>query len=313
MKQKSAIAPDFTTRAKAHWTKEQTTKLIGDKKYPILPGEAPELLRAMGLLNNDASMSADSVRKYQQVNHMLILLLPALEDLAKRHERVFVLDACCGSSFIALAVAWLLIEKWKKPCCVIGIDLNEAVIAKSRERANQLGWGESVRFVAGKVEAGAWSAALAEQFPELAAAEKPPRPHLLCALHACDTATDYALALGVAVQTDHMAVAPCCQAELAAQWSKLPVCDNPLLPVFQSPNLRRDIAASMTDALRMLLVRSKGYEVTATEFVPSAHTPKNRLLVCTRRGKFHKESQAQYAALKQSLGDATITLEGLLR
>ncbi len=312
MTKTAAPAPDFAARAKAHWTKEQTAKLIGDKKYPLLPADAPELLRVMGLLNADASMSADNVRKFQQINHMLTLLLPALEDIAKRHERVFVLDACCGSSFIALAVAWLLIEKWKKPCCVLGIDLNEAVIAKSRERANQLGWGESVRFVAGKVEAGAWQKALTEQFPALAAAEKPPRPHLLCALHACDTATDHALALGVAVQADHMAVAPCCQAELAAQWSKLPVCDNPLMPIFQSPNLRRDIAASLTDALRLLLVRSKGYEVTATEFVPSAHTPKNRLLVCTRRGKFHKESAAQYAALKHELGDVAITLEGLV-
>lgn len=313
MTKKPTVLADFSARAKEHWTKEQTAKLIGNKKYPLLPAEAPELLRAMGLLNSDASMSADSVRKYQQINHMLTLLLPALEDLAKRHERVFVLDACCGSSFIALAVAWLLLEKWKKPCCIIGIDINEAVIAKSRERTEQLGWSESLKFVAGKVDAGAWQKALAEQFPAFANTEKPTRPHLLCALHACDTATDYALALGVAVQSDHMAIAPCCQAELAAQWSKLPVCDNPLLPVFQSPNLRRDIAASMTDALRMLLVRSKGYEVTATEFVPSAHTPKNRLLVCTRRGKFHKESQAQYAALKHELGDAEITLEGLLQ
>ena len=65
--------------------------------------------------------------------------------------------------------------------------------------------------------------------------------------------------------------------------------------------------------MRMLLVRSHGYEVTATEFVPATPTPKTRLLTCVRRGKFHRESQTQYVALKDALGGAAITLEKLLK
>lgn len=283
--------------------------MCGDKRYPIMPAEAPELLRVMGLLNSDASMSADSVRKFQQVNHMLNLLLTQLDDMAARHKIVYVLDACCGSSFIALVAAWYLIEKKKHPCRVIGIDRNEAVIAKSNERAQLLGWEKSVRFIAADVDKAAWNKALTELFP----GEDYSRPHLLCALHACDTATDHALALGIAAQADYMAVAPCCQAELAKQWSQLPKDEHPLSAIFQSPNLRRDTAATFTDALRLLLVRGKGYEVTATEFVPSTHTPKNRLLVCTRRGKFHRESERQFAAMKDALCGSTIALEGLLK
>lgn len=299
---------DFTSKAKAFWTPEQTAKVTGGKRYPLMPGEAPELLRVMSLLNSDASMSADSVRKFQQANHMLNLLLTQLDDLCERHKTVYVLDACCGSSFIALIVAWYLIEKKKHPCRVIGIDRNEAVIAKSNERAKALGWDSSVRFMAGDVDGKAWDKALAELFP----GEAPSRPHLLCALHACDTATDYALALGIAAGADQMAVAPCCQAELAKKWSQLPPDGHPLQAIFQSPNLRRDTAATFTDTLRLLLVRAKGYEVTATEFVPSTHTPKNRLLMCTRRGKFHRESEQQYAAMKAALAGTTITLEELL-
>lgn len=306
----SGVQPvlSFAEKAKAHWTPEQTAKMMGNKKYVLTPAEAPELLRAMGLLNSDATMSADSVRKFQQVNHMLNLLLPQLEEIAERHKLPVILDACCGSSFIALVIAWLFHTKWNKPCRVIGIDRNPAVIAKSTERAGMLGYESFCRFIARDVNEKAWQEAQLELFP----GEEASRPHLLAALHACDTATDYALALGVKVGADFIAVAPCCQAELAKQWSDIPAGDHPMTPVFQSPNLRRDLASSFTDTLRMLLVRANGYEVTATEFVPATHTPKNRLLTCTRRGKFHRESQTQYAALKAALANSTITLEKLL-
>jgi hypothetical protein len=68
----------------------------------------------------------------------------------------------------------------------------------------------------------------------------------------------------------------------------------------------------MTDALRMLLTRSHGYEVTAKEFVSSAHTPKNRLLYCVRRGNYLETARQEYDRLKHSLGDFSITLETLL-
>lgn len=299
----------FAEKVQAHWTPEQTAKLMGDKKYLITPLEAADLLRVMGLMNADASISADSVRKFQQVNHMLNLLLPQLEEMRDRHACSVILDACCGTSFIALMLAWLFHTKWQKPCRIIGIDRNPAVINKSRERAAQLGYDSFCRFVDRDVDVAAWDEAQKKLFPDAEAS----RPHLLAALHACDTATDYALALGVKVGADFMAVAPCCQAELARLWSEFKQPAHPLNPVFQSPNLRRDLAAGFTDTLRMLLVRAHGYEVTATEFVPATHTPKNRLLTCIRRGKFHRDSQTQYTALKDALGGAAITLETLLK
>jgi len=83
--------------------------------------------------------------------------------------------------------------------------------------------------------------------------------------------------------------------------------------VFAIPQISREICADLTDAMRVLLTRSKGYAVTASEFVPSEHTPKNRLLLATRRGNFHTQSYDKYETLKKSLGDQGIFLEALLQ
>ena len=97
---------EFAQRALTYWTQERLQKLTAGKKLLLVPSEAPDLLRTMGLLNSDASMSADSVRKYLQINHMLGLLTTHLDDLAARHPLVRVLDVGCGNSFLTLLVTW---------------------------------------------------------------------------------------------------------------------------------------------------------------------------------------------------------------
>lgn len=142
-------------------------------------------------------------------------------------------------------------------------------------------------------------------------AKLPERLHAVLALHACDTATDDALALGVRQKADLLAVAPCCQAELASLF-KTQVeqrVASPLSVILHSPNLRRDAAATFTDALRLALVRAMGYEATATEFVPSTHTPKNRLILAERRGRYNREAWRDYLALRQSLGNPALAFE----
>jgi SAM-dependent methyltransferase len=248
------------------------------------------------------------VRKVSQINHMVTLLLPALEDLAGRHDPVRILDACCGTSQLTLVLGWLFRERFGRTAHVVGVDANPAVIKTSAARATALGLEGMVRFRVADVGKAAWSDVYGAVFPGVEAG----RPHLVAALHACDVATDLALGLAVGGNADVLAVAPCCHAELAAKWKGLELPDHPFAPVFHTPNLRRETAAQLTDAMRLLLVRSKGYEVTATEFVPSAHTPKNRLLLGIRRGRFQREAAAQYKALVKALGGAEITLAGLL-
>ena len=308
---KSLDLLEFQEKAKAHWTPEREAKVTGGKSWLLRPGLAAPLLRVIGLLNRDASMSADHVRKFSQINHMITLLAPQLTDLMARHATVRVLDAACGTSYLSLALGWLFREEWKKPLQLVGVDAEPAVVATSQARANELGLGQSLRFVASRLEDLDWDASFVASFGQGTATHSR-RPHLTVALHACDTATDYALAAAVRLKSDAIAVAPCCHAELARKWKDLGGLTHPFAPVFRTPNLRRDTAANITDTLRVLLLRSRGYEVTATEFVPSAHTPKNRLLLATRRGNFLKEAEDQHQDLKGSLGDQGIKLEELL-
>ncbi len=96
---------NFQERVQKHWTPEKLSKVTNNKKYKITPVEHGELLRVLGILNSDASMSADAVRKYKQINHMLLVIEPYLVNLQKRFETVTILDCCCGSSFVTLLLA----------------------------------------------------------------------------------------------------------------------------------------------------------------------------------------------------------------
>lgn len=295
---------EFEAKATRHWTKDREDKLTAGKNLLLKPSNAAWLLRVIGLLNGDASMAADNARKFLQINHMLTLLKPQLEDLARRHATVRVFDACCGNSYLTLLVAWLFHEQWKKPCFILGVDRNAKLIERSAKRAADLGYDGFLQFATDTVDNDTWTR-------HVPTGE---RPHLLLALHACDIATDFALAAGVHAKADVIAAAPCCHAELAQKWKDLgaTIKEHAFAPIFRTPNLRRETAAQLTDTLRLLLLRSRGYEVTATEFVPSDHTPKNRLLLAERRGNVLASAQAEHQALKAALGDQAIKLEELL-
>src|SRR5690349_20102318 len=92
---------DFISLAKKHWTPDRVAKLTAGKKLLILPDKSPLLLRTFGLLNKDASMSQDAVRKFLQINHMLALLQPILSDLTTRFAKVGIVDLCCGKSYLS--------------------------------------------------------------------------------------------------------------------------------------------------------------------------------------------------------------------
>mgnify|MGYP000585234728 CR=1 FL=1 len=252
-------AEDFTARAKAHWTPERTALLLDGKDLPIKPFEAAPLLRAIGLLNGDGSMPPQHARKYRQINHMVILLESAVTDLWSRHARVRLLDAGCGRSYLSLLFAWLAKNRWSKSIEILGVDRNAALIEECRRRAVIADVEDVIRFEArplADVEGGEWQGVLA--------------------LHACDAATCDAIALGVKVGAELIAVAPCCQAELARGWAADGGGD--FAAVWQIPHLRRETAAHVTDAMRTLLLRAHGYATTAMEFVPIEHTKKNTLI-----------------------------------
>ena len=299
-------AEAFTATAAAYWTPARVRTRLGDKQLIMPPVQAAPLLRALGLLRRDASMTTDTLRKYMQINHMVRLLRPFVLELAETHGEVRLLDAGCGSSYLTLLLAWCFKHVWHKPAWIVGVDRNTELIQKCVRRAELVGLEQMLRFE---------TATLQELDLDALQPEGSRRPfNALVSLHACDTATDDALALGVKLGVDLIAAAPCCQAELSRQWAGLDLATAPnaLGPLFMTPHLRREAAATLTDLMRALLLRGHGYRVTPMEFVPSEHTPKNTLLRAVRRGARNPEALTQYSDLRQAVGGVGIKLEALL-
>lgn len=286
-------AAEIEARARAYWTVERTTQLLGDKQLAIRPAEGAVLLRALGLLRDDASLPAAQARKYFQINHMVALMRPALRVLSGRYGSIRLLDVGCGRSYLTLLLAWCARHVWNQSLEVRGLDRDPAVVAEASRRAELTGLADTVCF-----EVGEAAALTHREF------------HGIVALHACDTATCDALAFGIQIGADLLAVAPCCQAELARGWATLAErgVAGAFAPVWGMPQLRRETAADITDAMRVALVHAAGYDVRAMEFVPAEHTRKNTLIQAIRTGARDARADLAYERLRDATGGIDIRL-----
>ena len=296
------------SRARQYWTPQRVEQLTGGKDLTIRPDTDARLLRGLGLLHRDGSMPADRRRKYFQLNHMIRLLRPPLQELMSEGAPVHIVDAGCGRSYLTLALAWSFQHFYDHEARVLGIDRNIELVNECRRRAELCGLSERVRYAATDLSDADVEREWEQKF------DSPSDISAVISLHACDTATDYAIALGVDLGAPMIAVAPCCQAELARAWAQLAKDDvqGPFRAVWNSPHLRREHAASVTDALRALLLRAAGYETRVVQFVASQHTPKNTLIRAVRRCDADANARVEYDALKDSTGGAPIILESLL-
>jgi hypothetical protein len=301
-------AETITEAARAHWTPQRLRELSRDKTLLLPPVEAAPLLRSLSILRADGSIPPDRMRKYLQINHMVAVLGPSLRELMASRPVVRIVDAACGKSYLSLLLAWVMREMHHHPVEVLGVDRNVALIDEVK-RITALAEIRDVRHEASALSVldvrGAWARAFGQEQPIDA----------MIALHACDTATDDAIALGVDLGVTLIAVAPCCQAELARGWAARAESGEPsdFAPVHRAPHLRREIAASLTDAMRTELLRAVGYQVWPIEFVPSEHTPKNTLLRAMRRtggdpSEAPDAARASYLALVAATGGVGIGL-----
>ena len=285
----------FSERARAYWTAERTQALTDGKRLAVLPAEAPALLRALGLLDGDGRLPPDRARKFFQINHLVRLIEPTMTALHAAHPVLRVVDAGCGRSYLTLLLAHCAKQRGVT-IDVLGVDRNPELIEECRRRTALAELDDVVRFEARAVD------------------EVTGEAHVVVALHACDTATCDAIALGVALRAELIAVAPCCQAELARGWSELEGSAGGFAPVWNAPHLRREIAAHVTDAMRMTLLRASGYEVTAAEFAGSEHTKKNTLLRAERSERVDRaRARADYDALVATTGGRGLRLAERLR
>jgi SAM-dependent methyltransferase len=245
-------------------------KTMGGKDRPLRPDTSGALLRAIGIMNADGSISARNAKKYKQVNHLVELCRPvwqhALEQRAPGEAGPLrIVDLACGNSYLDFVLAHVL-DAAEVPFSIVGIDVRDDVIERSRARAASLGYADAVHFLVGSIADTGQAAIEALGGP----------PELAIALHACDTATDEALALAIDQGARTILAAPCCQAELARQLAQSPAGSGPALT--RHGLLRRAYADALTDALRVEMLEACGYAVTVVEFVDSEHTAKNLLI-----------------------------------
>lgn len=235
-----------------------------DVAKELLPGASPALLRALHLLTRDGALNADARRKLKQINHLIGFLRPPIEELLSRYDNPVLVDAGAGKSYLGFMIADLLLrpagrgEVW-------AIETRPDLVATMEARAREM--------------------ALPQLRPVLGAIESAPLPeqvHMVCALHACDTATDDALLLALRRSAEHVAVVPCCQAEVARQLEAQSEPAPFIGALTHYPLHRRELASQLTNVIRGLVLEAEGYHVTVTEAVGLEHSLKNELILGKR-------------------------------
>lgn len=251
-------------------------KMMGGKDRGLRPDTSGELLRAIGIMNADGTISAKHAKKYKQVTHFVELCRPIWAALARMRTideaaPLRVVDLGCGNGYLTFVVAEAL-RLESLPARIVGVDLREDVITRCRERAAALGWSEL-----------SFERTTIADAHELGALLGGP-PDLVIALHACDTATDDALALAIEAAAPAILAAPCCQHELAGQLQARATAA--LSPAIAGHSLLlQDFAATLTDALRIDVLSALGWSVDTLELVDPTHTPKNLLVRAQLRGR----------------------------
>jgi SAM-dependent methyltransferase len=233
--------------------------------------------------------------KRRQVDAFLRALAATLpDDPAELPSPLHVVDLGCGNAYLTFAAYRYLTDRGVD-VRVVGVDVRDDQRVRNSAVAAELGCAENVRFVAGTIED-----AVVE-----------PAPDLVLALHACDTATDQALARAVRWQARWVLAAPCCHHDIAAQLKRA-TAPAPYDALTRHAILRERYADVLTDALRASLLRLHGYRVDVVEFVDSAHTPRNLLLRARRTDAAPTDDQrADYDALTGQWG-VTPALQAML-
>ena len=220
--------------------------------------------------------------KRRQVDAFLRALAATLP--AELPSPLRVVDLGCGNAYLTFA-AYRYLTGLGAKVQVVGVDVREDQRARNTELAAALECADDVTFVAGTIEDAPVGMA----------------PDLVLALHACDTATDQALARAIAWEATWVLAAPCCHHDIAAQL-KGQSAPAPYGEVTRHPILRERFADVLTDTLRAALLRVNGYHVAVVEFVDSAHTPRNLMLRARRTGRADEGQRAEYAALTAQWG-----------
>jgi hypothetical protein len=248
----------------------------------IRPGQSLELLKELHILTREGKLNQDSRRKLKQVYHLYGFIEKLLLELPNSDKGLTLADHGAGKSYLGFIIYDLFFNALENKSKrlghandhIYGIETRAELVQKSRELAARLGF-KGMSFLNLSVAESAQSADL------------PPQIDIVTALHACDTATDDAIAFGLQKRAKYMVLVPCCQAEVAARLRDnrgLAVAKTPLAELWRHPLHTRELGSQITNVLRCLYLEASGYQVTVTELVGWEHSMKNELILAKYTG-----------------------------
>lgn len=250
------------------------------KSYILKEGSPVPFLVDLGVMTKEGRIVNSRYDKYRQINRFLEFIEDILPNL-NQEEETTIIDFGCGKSYLTFAMYHYLKVLKEYPVRIIGLDLKQDVINHCSRLAMQYGY-EGLDFYHG----------------DIASYEGVDHVDMVVTLHACDTATDFALKKAVDWGAKVILSVPCCQHELAKQIS----CDIQK-PVLQYGLIKERMAALYTDAIRAQVLERCGYRTQILEFIDMEHTPKNILIRDIRQGR----KAANEGQLKELLGFLGIT------
>lgn len=273
-----------TIKRKAQCVKQDKISLAHNRKknYLLEEGKPVDYLVRLGVMTKEGKVVNSRFDKFRQINRFLEFVEDILPQLPKDRE-ITILDFGCGKSYLTFAIYHYLKVIKQYDVRIIGLDLKQDVIEKCSQMAREFGY-EKLTFLQG----------------DIADYEGVGQVDMVVTLHACDTATDYALAKAVKWNAKVILSVPCCQ----HQMNKEMQCQL-LEPVFQYGIVKERTAALFTDGMRAALLEQKGYRTQLLEFIDMEHTPKNILIRAIYTGERSKDKEA-YRQLKAFLGAAPL-------
>ncbi len=259
------------------------------KQYILMDGRPVDFLVGLGVQTADGKVTKARYDKFRQINRYLEFIEDVLDELPK-DRTIRIIDFGCGKSYLTFAMYYYLHEMQKCDIEVTGLDLKTDVIEHCNQLAKKLGYTH-LRFEHG----------------DISSYEGADAVDMVVTLHACDTATDYALEKAVKWGASVIMAVPCCQHEINKQ-----IKNDILQPVLKYGLIKERISALVTDALRANMLEQQGYDTQILEFIDMEHTPKNLLIrgvkrkgMQPRKGKGNVEDVLEFLQIQP-------TLQGLL-
>jgi predicted ABC-type transport system involved in lysophospholipase L1 biosynthesis ATPase subunit len=257
----------------------------------LRPGQSLELLKELHILTREGRINQDARRKLKQVYHLYQFIEKLLLEIPAGDGHPTLADHGAGKSYLGF-ILYDLFFRERGQGHIYGIETRAELVERSQALAARLGFDRM-----GFLHLSAAEAADAAQLPA--------EIDVVTALHACDTATDDAIAFGLRKNARFMVLVPCCQAEVASclrEQKALALARTPLSELWRHPLHTRELGSQVTNVLRCLYLEAMGYQVTVTELVGWEHSMKNELILARRTGQRKRAPAERLRAILAEFG-----------